>query len=49
MEINAVISAQVLAQIASGLDPVSALKAVCGEDKVNDMIASLYEGLRAKV
>lgn len=48
MEINAVISARVLDKVASGMDVVSALKAVCGEDKVNDMITSLYEALTVK-
>lgn len=42
------ISAQVLAKVEGGMDVVDALKAVCGADKVERMIADLYNGLREK-
>jgi len=42
------ISAQVLAKVAGGMGVVDALKAVCGADKVDQMISDLYHGLRAK-
>jgi hypothetical protein len=42
------ISFQVLAKVAEGMDVVDALKAVCGADKVEQMIADLYESLRAQ-
>lgn len=48
MNITQKISAQVLVKIAEGMSPVDALKAVCGTDKVEQMIIELYEGLRAQ-
>lgn len=48
MTINQKISAQVLAKIAEGMDVIEALKVVCGADKVDQMIAELYDGLRAR-
>jgi hypothetical protein len=41
------ISLQVLALIASGVDPVEALKQVCGSENVDKMIGELYDALRA--
>lgn len=46
MPIDQKISAQVLAKVAEGMDVVDALKAVCGADKVEAMIADLYAQLR---
>ena len=48
MEMNVKISALVLAKMASGMDVIDALKAVCGADKVDVMIGDLYETLRAR-
>lgn len=45
---NQVISARILALIAGGMDVMSALKEVCGADKVDAMISELYAELRAK-
>lgn len=45
---DAIISAQVLAKVGEGMDVVSALKAVCGADKVDAMISDLYGQLRAR-
>ena len=42
------ISARVLVLMAQGLNPVDALKVVCGAEKVDAMIDSLYAELRAK-
>lgn len=47
MTITQKISLQVLAKVAEGMDVVEALKAVCGTDKVEQMISDLYEALRA--
>lgn len=47
MTTNQKISAQVLVKIAAGMSPIEALKAVCGADKVDSMIDSLYNDLRA--
>ena len=41
------ISFQVLAKVAEGMDVIAALKAVCGTDKVEQMIDDLYDQLRA--
>lgn len=41
------ISRQILALVATGMDVVDALKKVCGEENVNQMIGELYEQLRA--
>lgn len=48
MNITAQISAMVLAKIAEGVDPIEALKEVCGAGNVDAMIDSLYHALRAK-
>jgi hypothetical protein len=45
---NAQISIQVLALIASGMSGVDALRQVCGAEIVDQMIGELYEALRAK-
>lgn len=45
---DAIISAQILAKIAEGMDVVEAMRAVCGADKVDAMISDLYDQLRAK-
>lgn len=41
-------SARILALVAAGLDPVDALRTVCGAAAVDAMIAELYAGLRGK-
>lgn len=43
-----IISARVLALVATGMDAVSALKQVCGAELVDQMISDLYDGLRAR-
>lgn len=48
MTINQKISAQVLVKMAGGMSVIEALKAVCGADKVEQMISDLYDDLRAK-
>ncbi|WP_321940010.1 hypothetical protein [Paraburkholderia sp. J8-2] len=45
---NAAISARILALVAGGMDVMTALKTVCGADKVDAMISDLYDTLRAK-
>lgn len=45
---QAEISRQVLAKIAEGMQPVEALKAVCGADKVDAMISDLFHQLRGE-
>ena len=41
------ISRQVIALVTTGMDVVDALKQVCGEENVSQMIGELYEQLRA--
>lgn len=43
-----IISARVLALVATGMDAVAALKQVCGAKLVDQMISDLYDGLRAR-
>ncbi len=45
---NAVAAARILNLIATGMNPVEALKAVCGAETVDAMIDNLYTELRAK-
>lgn len=44
---DTVITVQVARLIVQGMDPVAALKEVCGADKVDAMISDLYDELRA--
>jgi len=44
----AVISARILALVASGVDVIDAMKAVCGKEATEAMIESLYTELRQK-
>lgn len=48
MTANQKISAQVLLKISEGMDPIEALKAVCGSENVDQMIDSLYTDLRSR-
>jgi hypothetical protein len=41
------ISNRIAALIATGMAPIDALKAVCGAENVDAMIADLYETLKA--
>lgn len=43
------ISHMIASKIATGMNPIEAVKAVCGADKVEAMIDSLYNELRARV
>ncbi len=43
------ISLMIAAKIAEGMSPIEAVKAVCGAAKVEAMIDSLYNELRARV
>ena len=43
-----VISARILALVASGVDVIDAMKAVCGKEATEAMIESLYTELRQK-
>ena len=42
------LSALIAAKIAKGMNPMKALKAVCGADKVEKMVSDLYDELRAR-
>jgi len=42
------ISRRILRLIESGLNPMEAIKQVCGAENVDRMIGELYEQLRAK-
>jgi hypothetical protein len=42
------ITVQVARLIVAGVDPVEALRTICGSDKVDAMISDLYDDLRAK-
>lgn len=44
---NQVISLGLQALVAEGVDPVEALKMLCGAEKVDQMISDLYHQLRA--
>lgn len=48
MTASAKISTLVLDHIANGMDPIAALKLVCGNALVDQMISDLYDALRAK-
>jgi hypothetical protein len=45
---NQKIAARVLALIATGMNPIEALKAVCPAADVDQMISDLYDQLRAR-
>jgi len=46
---NAAASARILALIATGMNPVDACKAVLGIERIDAMIETVYNTLRAEV
>ena len=46
---NAAASARILALIALGINPVDACKAVLGAERIDAMIETVYNTLRAEV
>lgn len=48
MTAQQIISARILALTSQGMDVVEAMRQVCGAEKVDAMIASLHDELRAK-
>ena len=48
MHATQTISHRILGLVESGMDVMEAVKHVCGEDAVNEMVSSLYDALRSK-
>lgn len=47
--LNAAIATKIREMVAKGIDPVEALKAVCGGVVVDKMISDLYDELRTTI